>query len=107
MIRPLTGRGRFEAVRRDGRTVSDGEIRIRFRLDGGDQVRVAYAISSRGSTAVGRNRLRRRLRAALADLDRRDAIPSGDYVVSAVRRTAEIPFPDLIGRILKLLEKIR
>jgi ribonuclease P protein component len=46
-------------------------------------VRVAYAIGRQVGTAVVRNKLRRRLRAAVRELDRSTGgLPAGDYLVA-------------------------
>jgi ribonuclease P protein component len=49
----------------------------------GDVRRVAFAVSRQVGSAVVRNRVRRRLRAALQELDRLDdpRFPPGDYLV--------------------------
>jgi len=53
---------------------------------------VAFAIGRRTGTAVVRNRIRRRLRAALAEMARADEIPFGAVVVSAGPAVATAPF---------------
>ena len=56
-------------------------------LPGGDEVRVAYAIGRQVGPAVVRNRLRRRLRAAVREIDRSTGgLPTGAYLVSAAAR---------------------
>jgi ribonuclease P protein component len=48
-----------------------------------DEVRVAYAIGRQVGPAVVRNKLRRRLRAAVRELDRSaGGLPTGDYLVA-------------------------
>jgi ribonuclease P protein component len=50
----------------------------------GDPVRVAYAVGRRTGAAVVRNRLRRRLRAIVADAHRSDAgLRPGAYLIGA------------------------
>lgn len=60
-------------------------------------VRVAYAINRKVGTAVVRNRIRRRLREALAALDREDpgSLPVGDYLFTADASAARLPFAEL------------
>jgi ribonuclease P protein component len=72
----------FRRLQREGRSVRIGAVRLRVRLDDGDGVHVAYALGRAHGTAVARNRLRRRLRAIVADADRRGEIPAGWYLVS-------------------------
>jgi ribonuclease P protein component len=70
--------------------------------------RVAYAIPKRVGGAVVRNRIRRRLRAVLAELGRRDpaALPDGVLLVSvgpeAVGRSARDLRNDVEGLLLAL-----
>jgi len=56
-------------------------------------LRVAYAIGRRVGGAVVRNRVRRRLRAAVAA--EADRIPPGAYLVSGEPAIAGIPFEEL------------
>ncbi|MDP6177269.1 MAG: ribonuclease P protein component [Acidimicrobiales bacterium] len=89
MIRRLRYRDDFMALRRDGRTVRRGPLEVRFRAfdpdppnfrDGGP--RVAYAISRAVGGAVVRNRIRRRLRTVMTELDRQvDGPPDGDFLI--------------------------
>lgn len=60
-------------------------------------MRVAYAINRKVGTAVVRNRIRRRLREALAALDREDpgSLPVGDYLFTADASAARLPFAEL------------
>jgi ribonuclease P protein component len=66
------------------------------------KVEVAYAIGRRVGTAVTRNRLRRRLRAIVAEAA--SSLPSGAYVVRAGPEAAELDFDELrmaMGRALE------
>lgn len=63
---------------------------------GGGGVRVAYAINRKVGSAVVRNRIRRRLREALTELDRGPSpLERGDYLFSAERTAADLPFDEL------------
>ena len=53
---------------------------------------VAFAIGRRTGTAVVRNRIRRRLRAALDEMARADQITGGVAIVSAGPSMATAPF---------------
>ena len=84
MIRRLSRRDDFDALRHDGRWVRRGPLGIAFRLsaDPGDMVRVAYAIPRLVGPAVVRNRIRRRLRSILVEIERSSTgMPTGDYLV--------------------------
>ncbi len=59
--------------------------------------RVAFALNRRQASAVVRNRIRRRLRAALVELDRRgDGLPRGAYLFSADVEARAMPFEQLV-----------
>ena len=49
----------------------------------GSQIRLAFALTRQVGGAVVRNRIRRRLRAILANLARQDQVPPGVLLVSA------------------------
>jgi ribonuclease P protein component len=84
-----------------GRRASYGPIRVRFVTipEGmaGTGPRVAYALNRKVGTAVVRNRVRRRLRAALADLDRSEPgrLPGGSYLFSADATVVALPYAEL------------
>lgn len=58
------------------------------------RVRVGLVVGRRVGKAVVRNRVKRRLRAALADIG---PAPGHDYVIVAARPVAEAPFPKVVG----------
>jgi len=66
--------------------------------DVGSDSAVAYALGRRLGSAVARNRIRRRLRAAVDQLDRRGGVllPSTAYLVSAGPEAATCSFTELL-----------
>jgi ribonuclease P protein component len=59
-------------------------------------VRVAYSVGKRLGTAVQRNRVRRRLRAALREVDTdTGGLPPGAYLVMASPPAAQASYPEL------------
>jgi ribonuclease P protein component len=66
-------------------------------LPGGTDVRVAYAIGRKVGSAVVRNRVRRRLREAVRDLDRTTpgGLACGAYLVIVRPEAAQRPYRDL------------
>ena len=60
----------------------------------GDRVRVGLVVGRRVGKAVTRNRVKRRLRAALAEIG---PAPGHDYVIVGTRQVAEAPFPKVVG----------
>lgn len=58
--------------------------------------RIGYTASRKVGNAVARNRARRRLRAAVADVMTSRACRGWDYVLIARRQTLERPYADLL-----------
>ena len=69
--------------------------------------RVAYAINRKVGNAVTRNRVRRRLRAALSELERSNpgALASGSYLFSAEATVTALPFTEVRGLVDCVLER--
>jgi ribonuclease P protein component len=93
---PVSSKRTFAALGSSGRKGASGPLRIRFLADpdGAGTVQVAYAISKRTGNAVVRNRIRRRLRAAV-DVVAGEMAP-GAYLVFPARGAATAPFKELI-----------
>ncbi len=82
LIGRIGDRATFETLRREGRRARRGSVTV-VHLPAPGEVRVAYAIGRKVGTAVVRNRVRRRLRAAVRDLDvTTGGLPGGAYLVS-------------------------
>ena len=58
--------------------------------------RVGYAIRSSAGSAVARNRIKRRLRAALAQVQLRHGV---DVVISGTEEAAEVKFQILVEKV--------
>jgi ribonuclease P protein component len=103
MAVPITGRIRsqqtFEALRRPAGRARSGVVRAAFvppeATDKSAFPLVAYTIGKRCGTAVQRNRIRRRLRAAVA-VAAPDLV-AGSYVLGADPAAAAVPFVELAG----------
>jgi ribonuclease P protein component len=87
-------RATFDALRRDGRRVRRGPMTVTY-LPGGTDARVAYAIGRSVGSAVVRNRLRRRLRAAARELDAPGGLAPGAYLVALRPEAARCSYQDL------------
>lgn len=61
--------------------------------DDGKTARVAYAIGRTVGGAVVRNRVRRRLRAVVAEIE--PQLPPGAYLFGARREAASVPYREL------------
>ena len=70
--------------------------------------RVAFAVGRAVGPAVTRNRLRRRLRAALEELDRTGTpLPAGWYLVGAAPTAASLSFASLSVALQHLVRQVR
>ncbi len=68
-------------------------------------VRIAYALPKRIGSAVVRNRVRRRLRAAFATMEASKLRP-GTYLVTADATVTKMPFPQLIATIERIFQAL-
>lgn len=74
-------------------------------LDGTLTLRVGYTVSKRVGNAVERNRLKRRLRAAVNLVFPACAAPGRDYVIVGRRAGLERPFAELAADLSRALKK--
>jgi ribonuclease P protein component len=106
LIWRVRDRATFEALA-GARRRRAGPVSLRFLSDGShDPPRVAYAIGRRVGNAVARNRVRRRLRAAI-DRHAADLVPGGAYLFSADQSSMNVPFPMLSDHVATLLRGAR
>jgi ribonuclease P protein component len=105
LIWRVRDRATFAALARAERH-SRGPVTVRF-VPGGDEAppRVAYAVGGTGN-AVARNRLRRRLRAAIARAESQ-LHAGGAYLVSARREALTMPFDALVDTMAALFDAVR
>jgi ribonuclease P protein component len=96
LIGRVGDRATFDALRRDGRRARRGPMTVVY-LPGGNDVRVAYAIGRKVGPAVVRNRVRRRLREAVRELDRTTAggLECGAYLVTVRPESAGCTYSEL------------
>ncbi len=95
----IRDRTTFEALRRQGRRSTRGHVTVTFVAVGDAGVpRVAYAVGKRAGGAVVRNRLRRRLRASVAEATR--SLVPGAYLVAAGPEAADLPYEDLKAQVI-------
>jgi ribonuclease P protein component len=73
----------------------------------GDPVRVAYAVGRAVGGAVARNRLRRRLRVLVGDLDAAGALSPGLYLVGAGSSATTATPDDLRRHLAGALDRAR
>jgi ribonuclease P protein component len=79
-----------------------GPLSLRY-LPSDDDARVAYAVGRSAGGAVQRNRIRRRLRAAIADLERDGRLAPGAYLVGAGAAAMTMPAAELASALERLV----
>jgi ribonuclease P protein component len=75
-------------------------------MPNGPAVRVGFTASRRVGNAVARNRAKRRLRAAAAEVLARQGAPGTDYVLIARGGTGARPYAQLVGDLEGALRQI-
>lgn len=106
LIGSVRDRAAFDALRRTGRRARSGPVRVRYIAEPrGASARVAYAIGRTVGGAVTRNRVRRRLRAAFLDLDRRGLVPPGVYLVSVGPDASSATYAALVADLAAAVER--
>lgn len=96
----ITDRRTFQTLRAQGRRARRGPLTVTWLAPaaGDDRPpRAAFAIGRTVGGAVLRNRIRRRLRAALRELQRDGRLPAGTYLVGGRAELAELPWTDLVA----------
>jgi ribonuclease P protein component len=96
----VTDRTTFAALRRQGRRARVGALSVTWlppeRSAPAGPPRAAFTVGRSAGGAVVRNRIRRRLRAALRELQRTDGLPAGTYLLGASADVAHLAWADLL-----------
>lgn len=106
MIRGIRRRTTFATLRSEGRRVRRRGLAVVYVPAPTPTTEVAFAISRRSASAVRRNRCRRRLRAALVELDRAGRLPHGAYLVSVAPDAVDAPQAELRVRLEDALAEL-
>jgi ribonuclease P protein component len=94
MVWRVSDRATFDALRTRARRSRTGPVKVSFRgSDDPPVARVAYAVGRKTGGAVVRNRLRRRLKAAVDEIS--GELRPGAYLVSAGPDARELPYEQL------------
>ena len=99
----LRGRRAFAELATHGRTVRSGLLRVRF-VATDNEAAVGFAIGKKYGSAVERNRLRRRLRAAVTAAT--TPLTRGFYVISAEPAAAQATFGELVAAVDRAATKV-
>lgn len=100
MIGRIRDRATFEELRQRGRRRRVGSVTAVYVNGEPDRTaRVAYAVGRNVGGAVQRNRLRRRLRAVVNDLD----LEPGAYLLAAGPKACELGFEELKVTVAKAM----
>lgn len=95
----ITDRATFQDLRRSGRRARRGPLSVTWlpAASGGpaDPPRLAVAVPKAAGGAVLRNRVRRRLRAAMRTVVATGDVPAGAYLIGATAAVAEMPWSEL------------
>ena len=104
MIDRVRERDAFVRLRREGVRIRTDPLWCSFVDDQSVQPpRVAFALGRALGTAVTRNRLRRRLRAILGEID----VPFGIYLIGATPAAPELTFDELGSTTTSLIDAAR
>ncbi|MFZ9015430.1 MAG: ribonuclease P protein component [Ilumatobacteraceae bacterium] len=109
MISAIRGRGELQAATRAGHRIPGSVLWCTWLPDSeASSTSVAYAIPRGYGSAVRRNRLRRRLRALLAETDRHESLPPGVLLIGPHRHvSAELTFGEVRNDLERLIDRIR
>lgn len=96
----------FLALRQSRKRVRRGPITVTFAPGSpSDPPRVAYAIGRKVGGAVVRNRLRRRMRAIVAELG--PELPPGAYLVGTSAEAVELEFGELRALVSEAIQAVQ
>ncbi|MDP1819402.1 MAG: ribonuclease P protein component [Acidimicrobiales bacterium] len=99
----ITDRATFLALRCSGRRVRRGPLWVTWLPPAadaaGEPLRVGFAAGRSAGGAVVRNRIRRRLRAALRELQRTDGLPGGALLIGAGAEVVRLPWSELLSTV--------
>jgi ribonuclease P protein component len=104
----VTDRRTFEELRHRGRRARRGPLAVTWLAPAPGAVsppRAAFAIGRHAGGAALRNRIRRRLRAALRELLAAGRLPAGTYLLGGGRDLATLPWPELVALVAATIEE--
>jgi ribonuclease P protein component len=105
----ITDRRAFQALREQGRRVHRGPLTVTWvapSAGANTPPQAGFAVGRSAGGAVLRNRIRRRLRAALRELQAQGRLPAGTYLLGGGAELAELPWPALLELLAAALEEV-
>jgi ribonuclease P protein component len=108
VILPIRARHDFQLLSRDGRRIRRSNLWCRWcPLPQRNSTHVAFAIDRAFGSAVARNRLRRRWREILRQIDRTTPLPPGLLLIGPTPATGELTFDALRTSTAELIDAVR
>ena len=106
----VTDRRTFQALRERGSRARRGPLVVTWLAPApGEDTppRAAFALNRSVGGAVRRNRIRRRLRAALRELHVEGRLPAGTYLLGGRSELADLPWPALVELVESTITEAR
>jgi ribonuclease P protein component len=108
LILRIRDRGAFEHLARDGTRIRRSALWCTWCPDpDSTHASVAFAISRAYGPAVDRNRLRRRIRAILREIDNQSPLPPNLMLMGARPTAIELTFDQLKSTVSSMIEEMR
>lgn len=107
MVEAVRTRRAFSALSSSRTRGRSGPVWVVRAAGADDGIHVAYAVGRAVGGAVVRNRVRRRLRAVVTDLERRRELPSGLYLVGVTPDAATVAFDSLADHVEHAVAAVR
>ncbi len=103
----VRSRRTFAALRRQGRRARRGPVTVTWLAPSEPSPpQAAYAVGRSVGGAAQRNRVRRRLRAALRELLVAGRLPAGSYLVGASAEAADLPWSELVELVGSAVDEV-
>lgn len=96
-MKTLKKRSEFLAVAKGGRVNRRAFVLQGLKRQRDGEPRIGYTVTKKTGNAVVRNRIKRRLRAAVAALSREDIPEFADFVVIGREAALTLPFENLVS----------
>lgn len=103
----ISDRRSFQALRRSRSRARSGCCTVTWLppIDPDLPPRAAFVVGRSVGGAVMRNRIRRRLRATLRELQASDCLPGGTYLLGATPDAASLPWAELLASVANAVQK--